>query len=95
VDDRSKSNISWSLERTQTMPFSTQSGMQAGESKEPSSPGGSSPLWVQPGDLIGLKRQLVQLLNQNGGKMMLTKVPAEYNKLFGRPLYLAEFSASD
>lgn len=68
-------------------------GMQAAESEEPTSPGGSSPLWVQPGDLIGLKRQLVQLLNQHGGKMMLSKVPAEYNKLFGRPLYLAEYNA--
>lgn len=69
-------------------------GMQAAESEEPTSPSGSSPLmWVQPGDLIGLKRQLVQLLNQHGGKMMLSKVPAEYNKLFGRPLYLAEYNA--
>lgn len=68
-------------------------GMQVAESEEPTSPGGSSPLWVQPGDLIGLKRQLVQLLNQHGGKMMLSKVPAEYNKLFGRPLYLAEYNA--
>lgn len=68
-------------------------GMQAAESDEPTSPGGSSPLWVQPGDLLGLKRQLVQLLNQQAGKMMLSKVPAEYNKLFGRPLYLAEYNA--
>jgi hypothetical protein len=68
-------------------------GMQAAESEEPTSPGGNSPLWVQPGDIIGLKRQLVQLLNQHGGKMMLSKVPAEYNKLFGRPLYLAEYNA--
>ncbi|XP_073387505.1 uncharacterized protein [Physcomitrium patens] len=65
----------------------------SGESEEPTSPGGSQPLWVQPGDLTGLKRQLVQLLNLNGGQMMLSKVPAEYNKLFGRPLYLSEYNA--
>ncbi|KAG0629155.1 hypothetical protein M758_1G081000 [Ceratodon purpureus] len=56
---------------------------------EPTSPGGN---WVQPGDLAGLKKQLVWLVNQNGGKMTLVKVPAEYNKQYGRPLYLAEYN---
>jgi hypothetical protein len=60
-------------------------------SAEPTSPGGSMS-WVQPGDLAGLKKQLVWLVNQNGGKMTLVKVPAEYNKRIGRPLYLAEYN---
>jgi hypothetical protein len=92
VDSRGRSGIS-APESAHLISSPAHSGMQAGEPEEPTSPGGSSPLWVQPGDLTGLKRQLVQLLNQNGGKMMLSKVPAEYNKLFGRPLYLAEYNA--
>ncbi|KAG0576701.1 hypothetical protein KC19_5G101100 [Ceratodon purpureus] len=92
VDTRGRSGIS-APESAHVMSSPAHLGMQPGEAEEPTSPGGSSPLWVQPGDLIGLKRQLVQLLNQNGGKMMLSKVPAEYNKLFGRPLYLAEYNA--
>lgn len=77
-----------------------QPGMQTGDLSppadmlEPTSPGGSlGTSWVQPGDLSGLKRQLTQLLKLNGGKMMLSKVPAEYNKQFGRPLYLSEYNA--
>ncbi|XP_024398661.1 uncharacterized protein [Physcomitrium patens] len=82
VDSRGRSTIS-----------ATDSAVQAGDPEEGTCPDGSSPLWAPPGDLIGLKRQLVQLLNQNGGQMMLSKVPAEYNKLFGRPLYLADYNA--
>lgn len=77
-----------------------QQGSQIGELvpltdlSEPTSPGGSSATaWVQPGDLPGLKRQLVKLLKLNGGKMALPRVPAEYCKQFGRPLYLAEYNA--
>lgn len=70
--------------------------VQAGElgfssdTVEPTSPGGNS--WVQPGDVTGLKKQLVWLLKQNGGKMTLVKVPAEYNKHYGRPLYKSEYN---
>lgn len=59
------------------------------EQQQPTSPGGS---WVQPGDLAGLKKQLVRLLNQNGGSMTVVKVSAEYQKHFGRPLYLSEYN---
>ncbi|KAG0576705.1 hypothetical protein KC19_5G101500 [Ceratodon purpureus] len=92
VDTRGRSGIS-APESAHVMSYPAHLGMQPGEAEEPTSPGGSSPLWVQPGDLIGLKRLLVQLLNRNGGKMKLSKVPAHYNKLFGRPLYLAEYNA--
>ncbi|KAI4295661.1 hypothetical protein L6164_035680 [Bauhinia variegata] len=51
------------------------------------------PSWVQPGDLNGLKGQLVRLLELFGGCLPLTQVPAEYLKLFGRPLYLSEYGA--
>ncbi|KAK8564280.1 hypothetical protein V6N12_036408 [Hibiscus sabdariffa] len=50
-------------------------------------------MWVQPGDLNGLKGQLVKLLELSGGCMPLIRVPAEYNKFFGRPLYVAEYGA--
>ncbi|XP_042518386.1 uncharacterized protein LOC122092129 [Macadamia integrifolia] len=50
-------------------------------------------LWVQPGDLNGLKCQLVKLLELSGGSLPLTRIPAEYHKIFGRPLYVAEYGA--
>ncbi|CAM6013820.1 unnamed protein product, partial [Sphagnum balticum] len=55
--------------------------------------GTSETMWVQPGDISGLKRQLVKLLNLNGGKIALVRVPAEYSKQFGRPLILAEYGS--
>ncbi|KAL8139308.1 hypothetical protein V2J09_005329 [Rumex salicifolius] len=51
-------------------------------------------LWVQPGDINGLKGQLVKLLEISGGCMTLTRIPAEYQKCFGRPLYMSEYGAS-
>ncbi|XP_061356302.1 uncharacterized protein LOC133300733 [Gastrolobium bilobum] len=51
------------------------------------------PLWVQPGDLNGLKGQLVRLLELSGGYLPLARVPAEYQKTYGRPLYVAEYGA--
>uniref|UniRef100_A0A5B7AKW9 HTH OST-type domain-containing protein n=1 Tax=Davidia involucrata TaxID=16924 RepID=A0A5B7AKW9_DAVIN len=50
-------------------------------------------MWVQPGDLNGLKGQLVKLLELSGGSLPLTRVPAEYQKFFGRPLYVSEYGA--
>ncbi|XP_052192804.1 uncharacterized protein LOC127801595 [Diospyros lotus] len=50
-------------------------------------------IWVQPGDLNGLKVQLVKLLELSGGCLPLTRVPAEYQKIFGRPLYMSEYGA--
>jgi hypothetical protein len=65
-----------------------------GDASDPTSPGGTSEtMWVQPGDISGLKRQLVKLLNLNGGKIALVRVPAEYSKQFGRPLILAEYGS--
>ncbi|XP_062091168.1 uncharacterized protein LOC133797314 [Humulus lupulus] len=52
-----------------------------------------STLWVQPGDLNGLKGQLVKLLELSGGCLPLTRVPADYQKVFGRPLYVSEYGA--
>jgi hypothetical protein len=66
-------------------------GFDVEQQQLPTSPGGTTS-WVQPGDLAGLKKQLVRLLNQNSGSMTVVKVPAEYNKVFGRPLYLAEYN---
>ncbi|CAK9859903.1 unnamed protein product [Sphagnum jensenii] len=64
--------------------------------QKPTSPGGvSQTTWVMPPrDMSGLKRQIVKLLSLNGGKMALVRVPAEYNKQFGRPLCLADYNAS-
>nr|XP_004230772.1 uncharacterized protein LOC101262057 [Solanum lycopersicum] len=50
--------------------------------------------WVQPGDINGLKGQLVKLLELSGGCLPLTRVPAEYQKIYGRPLYISEYGAA-
>ncbi|XP_021742090.1 uncharacterized protein LOC110708299 [Chenopodium quinoa] len=55
----------------------------------------SSNRWVQvqPGDVNTLKAQLVKLLEFSGGCIPLVRIPAEYQKVFGRPLYIAEYGA--
>ncbi|XP_059652885.1 uncharacterized protein LOC132299977 [Cornus florida] len=50
-------------------------------------------MWVQPGDLNGLKGQLVKLLELSGGCLPLNRVPSDYQKFFGRPLYVSEYGA--
>ncbi|KAH7280134.1 hypothetical protein KP509_37G053400 [Ceratopteris richardii] len=50
-------------------------------------------LWVRPGDINGLKNQLVNLLMVHGGMIKFTRVTAEYKRLFGRPLYLSEYGS--
>ncbi|XP_077211444.1 putative endonuclease or glycosyl hydrolase [Tasmannia lanceolata] len=50
--------------------------------------------WVQPGDLQGLKGQIVKLVELSGGSLSLVRVPSEYQKLFGRPLYILEYGES-
>uniref|UniRef100_A0A6N2K2K8 HTH OST-type domain-containing protein n=1 Tax=Salix viminalis TaxID=40686 RepID=A0A6N2K2K8_SALVM len=52
-----------------------------------------STMWVQPGDINGLKAQLVKLLELSGGSLPLTRVPSEYQKMYGRPLYVSEYGA--
>ena len=47
--------------------------------------------WSQPGDINGLKGQLVKLLEFSGGCLPLGRIPAEYQKVFGRPLYISEY----
>ncbi|KAI4367613.1 hypothetical protein MLD38_023329 [Melastoma candidum] len=47
--------------------------------------------WVQPGDLNGLRGQFVKLLELSGGSIPLTRLPAEYQRLFGRPLYVNDY----
>ncbi|CAJ1939482.1 unnamed protein product [Sphenostylis stenocarpa] len=64
-----------------------------GGSMMPSSEHNECQLWVQPGDLNGLKGQLVRLLELFGGCLPLARVPAEYQKVNGRPLYVAEYGA--
>lgn len=46
--------------------------------------------WPQMGDSNVLKGQLVKLLELSGGCLPVTKVRAEYQKVFGRPLYTSE-----
>ncbi|XP_057966297.1 uncharacterized protein LOC131156543 [Malania oleifera] len=50
-------------------------------------------LWVQPGDINGLKGQLVKLLEMSGGCLPLARIPADYQKIYGRPLYVSEYGA--
>ncbi|KAJ6839734.1 uncharacterized protein M6B38_313570 [Iris pallida] len=75
-------NISSS--RSQSLPCSTNEGPAC-------DPNGLQDCWTQPGDLQGLKGQLVRLLNVFGGSLPLVRVPTEYLKNFGRPLYMAEY----
>lgn len=51
-------------------------------------------MWVQPGDLNGLKGQVMKLLKLSGGNLPLTRLPAEYQKMYGRPLYISEYGAA-
>lgn len=48
---------------------------------------------VQSGDVNGLKAQLVKLLELSGGCLPLVRVPAEYQRVFGRCLYISEYGA--
>ncbi|XP_019423417.1 PREDICTED: uncharacterized protein LOC109332813 [Lupinus angustifolius] len=59
----------------------------------PSNDNNDDVLWVQPGDLNGLKGQLVRLLEISGGCMPLARVPAEYQKMYGKPLYISDYGA--
>ncbi|KAI3789312.1 hypothetical protein L2E82_02105 [Cichorium intybus] len=64
-------------------------------SKSQSLPSTSNDLtWVQPGDLIGLKGQLVKLLELSGGSLPLGRLPSEYQKSFGRQLYVSEYGTA-
>ncbi|KAI4992545.1 hypothetical protein ZWY2020_057600, partial [Hordeum vulgare] len=54
---------------------------------------GEQSWWVRPGDLQGLKGQLIRLFQLSGGSVPLVRVPSEYLKLFGRHLYVAEYGA--
>ncbi|GLT47299.1 hypothetical protein SLA2020_210050 [Shorea laevis] len=48
---------------------------------------------AQPGDINGLKGQLVKLLKSSGGCLPFIRVPIEYQKMFRRPLCCSEFGA--
>ncbi|ESQ50999.1 hypothetical protein EUTSA_v10022670mg [Eutrema salsugineum] len=53
-----------------------------------------STMWVAPGDLNGLKGQLVKLLELSGGCMPLMRVPCEYQRNFSKPLFVADYGAA-
>lgn len=76
--------------RTHSLP----SGLNEFSAGGPSSHDQSGLTWVQPGDINGLKGQLVKLLELSGGCLPLTRVPAEYQKIYGRPLYISEYGAA-
>ncbi|CAJ2650183.1 unnamed protein product [Trifolium pratense] len=59
----------------------------------PSSDNTECQLWVQPGDLNGLKGQIIRLLELSGGCLPLVRVPAEYQKIYGKPLFISEYGA--
>ncbi|KAM7252058.1 hypothetical protein ACFE04_023941 [Oxalis oulophora] len=54
----------------------------------------NSLLWAPPGDVNGLKAQFVMLLELFGGCLPFLRISSEYQKLFGRPLYVSEFGAN-
>lgn len=49
--------------------------------------------WVQPRDLNDLKGQLVKLLGLAGGSLPMSQLPAEYQKFYGKPLFVSEIGA--
>ncbi|KAH8961041.1 hypothetical protein BDL97_05G030000 [Sphagnum fallax] len=49
---------------------------------------------VQLSDLSQLEQQFVEILNLNRGKMVISEIPAEYDRHFGRPFYLCDYNAS-
>lgn len=50
-----------------------------------------STMRVQPGDLNGLKGQLVKMLEGSEGRLSLKQVKSEYQKHFGRSLHVEEY----
>ncbi|KAI5070754.1 hypothetical protein GOP47_0015097 [Adiantum capillus-veneris] len=75
------------------LPTSSTACLRAPQTNAEFSANAETESWVQPGDLQGLKGQLIKLVNLNGGKVQLLRIPSEYCKLFGRPLYLAEYGS--
>ncbi|PWA59144.1 endonuclease or glycosyl hydrolase [Artemisia annua] len=49
-------------------------------------------MWVKPGDVRGLKRNIETLLTNHRGNIKLDDVANEYHALFGRRLVAREFS---
>lgn len=50
-------------------------------------------MWVKPGDLEGLKQQILILLNSSGGSLPLVRISNMYRKRFGRPLFMEEYGS--
>ncbi|KAG6710518.1 hypothetical protein I3843_05G006400 [Carya illinoinensis] len=95
LSEHKKSSSTWSCLPTTLRSQSLPSGL------DEVSGGGFCPpdqmessLWVQPGDLNGLKAQFVKLLELSGGCLSLNRVPAEYQKFCGRILSVSEYGAS-
>jgi len=53
-----------------------------------------STMWVAPGDLNGLKGQLVKLLELSGGCIPLMRVPSEYQRNFSKPLFVSDYGVA-
>lgn len=68
--------------------FSLPSGLNEITSSEE-----SDVLWARPGDISGLKAQLVKLLESCGGCLSLSRIPAEYQRMYKRPLTVEEYGA--
>ncbi|KAI5386988.1 uncharacterized protein LOC127101199 [Lathyrus oleraceus] len=79
---------------TSTRSYSLPSGLNdVAGGPMPSSDNTECQVWVQPGDLNGLKGQLIRLLELSGGSLPLVRVPAEYQKLYSKPLFISEYGA--
>ncbi|XP_010488965.1 PREDICTED: uncharacterized protein LOC104766724 [Camelina sativa] len=53
-----------------------------------------STMWVAPGDLNGLKGQIVKLLELSGGCIPLMRIPSEYQRNFSKPLFVSDYGVS-
>ncbi|OAY67512.1 hypothetical protein ACMD2_25017 [Ananas comosus] len=73
--------------RSHSLPSGVSEGLMGGDQNSTQ----EHSWWVRPGDVQGLKGQFIRLLEMSGGSLPLVRVPSEYLKVFGRPLYMAEY----
>ncbi|CAM8941613.1 unnamed protein product [Rhodiola kirilowii] len=90
MDCTSAPSVSYSIPAT-IRSQSCSSGLNNTAAGVLSNPYENESAFVRPGDLNSLKVQLVKLLELSGGCIPFTRVPSDYQKLFGRPLYISEY----
>ncbi|CAA2960165.1 Endonuclease or glycosyl hydrolase [Olea europaea subsp. europaea] len=91
--EHNSSSISMPYYSTSSRSHGLSSGLNEVSARPFSSRDQNDLMWVQPGDLNGLKGQLIKLLELSGGCLPLIHLSAEYQKIYERPLYVSEYGA--